>query len=153
MSMDVICFNAVYDMNGAKGPNQIGKDIGFVGSFYNNYSTNAEAVLPHDKPVKTSEAPNTSGTDHLLRSMQYCKNLSDNDSWIVPNVDELSLLYINLKFLNAEAANHNCFWSHSPQIGTPYFRHVCFSNAGYRHWNKRTYSTYSVLCVRNTTLK
>ena len=154
MSQDVVCFNAIYDMNGAKGPNQVGKDIGFVGSFYNSYSTNAEAVLPHDKSVKASEAPNTSGDDYVLRAQQYCKNLSDDDSWVVPNVDELSLLHINLKFLYEQELGV-WFWSRSVQSGTPYFLGVIFSGTygGPRSFPVRTNSNGWVRCVRNTALK
>ena len=154
MSMDVVCFNAVYDMNGSKGPNQVGKDIGFVGSFYNSYSANAETVLPHDKSVNPSEAPGTSGTDYILRASQYCKNLSDDDSWMVPNIDELSLLHINLKFLYEEEPGI-WLWSRSPQLGTPYFRAIPFDETygGFRSWHSRTKSGYRVRCVRNTALK
>ena len=154
MSMDVVCFNAIYDMNGEKGPNQVGKDIGFVGSFYNSYSANAEAVLPHDKPVQASETPGTTGTDYLLRVSQYCKNLSDDDSWVVPNIDELSLLHINLKFIY-ENEPEVSFRARSVQPGTSYLRGVGFLNldGGRRHWGSRSYSDIWVLCVRNTTLK
>ena len=156
MSMDVVCFNAVYDMNGSKGPNQVGKDIGFVGSFYNSYSTNAEAVLPHDKPVNSSEAPGTSGTDTVLRASQYCKNLSDDDSWVVPNEDELSLLHINMNYLYDEEPELY-FWSRSPHLGpsTPYFRFVVFQYrwGGARDWRPSDRTNIWVRCVRNSALK
>ena len=40
-----VCVNAIYDMNGLRGPNQIGKDIGVVTVFYPNETVQAVAPM------------------------------------------------------------------------------------------------------------
>lgn len=49
MSQAYFCANFVYDLNGTKGSNQIGKDMGFITAFY---PTDSELVapLPLNKP-------------------------------------------------------------------------------------------------------
>ena len=41
----LLCVNAIYDMNGLRGPNQVGKDIGFVTVFYPNEKVQAVAPM------------------------------------------------------------------------------------------------------------
>lgn len=41
----LLCVNAIYDMNGLRGPNQVGKDIGFVTVLYPNEKVQAVAPM------------------------------------------------------------------------------------------------------------
>ena len=41
--LNTVCVNFIYDLNGAKGPNKIGKDMGFMTAFY---PTETEVVAP-----------------------------------------------------------------------------------------------------------
>ena len=155
LTMDVICFNAVYDMNGAKGPNRVGKDIGFVGSFYNSYSTKSEAVLPYEKAVDVSDLGD--GTDKFLLASNYCNNIDKENGWILPSLDEASLLYLNKDLLGDSISQlQNAFFTRTiftqSQI-TDDFWFIYLSN-GQRRWfnRERSYGEYAY-CVRNTPLK
>ena len=49
-----VCMNAIYDMNGLRNPNQVGKDIGFVTILYPD-ETN-RAVAPNPTPTASADA-------------------------------------------------------------------------------------------------
>ena len=51
---DYVCVNAIYDMNGLKGPNQAGKDIGFVTILYPDTTSIALAPNPYYKNLKNA---------------------------------------------------------------------------------------------------
>ena len=156
-SMDVVCMMGVYDMNGKAGPNQVGKDIGFVGSFYNGYTTRAVAVSPHSKEIKYDETPYTG--DCWDRLYNFCDNLDKDKSWIMPDLDETSLLYLNsLLVRGSNEPVTRWFLSRSPSGAPGYFRHVRFhvTHGGNRFWSSRFGTNSSgpyVRCVRRTALK
>ncbi len=138
-SYQTACFNAIYDMNGKKGPNQVGKDIGFVGSFYNGPITQAAAVLPHNEDV---------GEIRGINAVAHCSSLGKND-WKLPNINELSLLYLNRKLVTDKTSGY--FWSSNVVPTRPHLRVVIFNN-GDRLWAGNNNSMW-VRCVRNNALK
>ncbi|MBQ2612118.1 prepilin-type N-terminal cleavage/methylation domain-containing protein [bacterium] len=150
-SLDVACLYGVYDMNGTKGPNQVGKDIGFVGSFYNGYEAIAAATLPHSGEVKASEAPGTSGNDYPQRAAQYCQNLDSENNWVLPDINEFSLIYLN-RYMFTDT-NDKWFWSRSVLPGSSLYGCIVRFDIGNRTWYSRSNSGGWVLCVRNTALK
>ena len=48
-TLELVCVNAFYDMNGLRGPNQFGKDIGVVTVFYPNETVQAVAPMTETK--------------------------------------------------------------------------------------------------------
>ena len=146
VALDVACYWGVYDMNGIKKPNQVGKDIGFVGSFYNGANTKAVSVLP--APLEEKQTSSISGgSDHWQRASEYCNNL-DNGKYRLPDVNELSLMYLNRKFVTD--INNTSFWSSMPLPGFAYMRRVDYTD-GARTWSDRSYSGAYVRCVRTKT--
>lgn len=77
---DYVCANLVYDLNKAKGPNKIGKDIGFITLFY---SKNSAVVSP--VPAKN---PTT------ITKSNLCE-----EGFRIPNRLEAASLALNFKFL------------------------------------------------------
>ena len=147
-SLDVACHWGVYDMNGTKGPNQVGKDIGFVGSFYNGGNTIAISALPNSSEEKvTSSLPDAS--TQWQRASNYCNSL-DNGNYRLPDINELSLMYLVRKFVTD--TNDTYFWSSSPLPGFAYMRFLVFSN-GSRDWANRSNTGYYVRCIRKDTGK
>lgn len=78
---DKICLNMIYDVNGSKRPNKVGKDIGFVTVLYNN---TPEIVAPEAASSDNSSA----------KPDELCRNISKAHQ---PNIEELASLYINKK--------------------------------------------------------
>lgn len=98
-----MCANFIYDLNGSKGPNTIGKDMGIMTVFNATDSIVVAPVLS-----SASNADNGSGID-WFNATQICKT-QDAESRL-PNIDELSAMVINKDILNL---TENCwFWSGS----------------------------------------
>ena len=155
----------VYDMNGKAKPNQVGKDIGFVGSFYNGFETKAAAVSPHSKEVANTSSLNETGYDgdSWDNLYKYCENLDKDKNWIMPDVNELSLIYLNSKLIyGSNAAVNRWFFSRSQLDSSPTssdFRTLVdfVSSSGGNRYSLNRATMYShgpyVRCVRRTELK
>ena len=87
-AMQYPCVNAIYDMNGLKGPNQVGKDIGFVTVFYPNETVQAVAPMP--------EKETSTGTLNYSNAQKYCAEKGK----FIPNVDEAMSITLNAKLIN-----------------------------------------------------
>ena len=78
-----ICANFVYDLNGTKGPNTVGKDIGFM-TAYNSVDSVIVAPMP-----LMSDAGSYTGYE----AAKICKS-QDNESRL-PNLYELMSMFVN----------------------------------------------------------
>ena len=94
-----MCANFIYDLNGNKGPNTIGKDIGFITAMYPSDS-NVVAVSPLGS--LSDVTGNHSAASGLCR-IQY------GDSSRAPNYDEGASIFINKKFIGIK--NSNTIWT------------------------------------------
>lgn len=131
LSQHKMCANFVYDLNGKKGPNTFGKDIGIMAALYPS-----DAVVVAPVPLK-SEA----GT--VLKS-QYeagneCKNRKEQSR--LPNIDELSTLFFNKIFLGNV---YDVYWS-STLVSQTNAWYQKF-DGGHRYSEERT-RNYGVMCV------
>ena len=87
-TQEKVCLNLIYDLNGTKGPNTVGKDIGFISVLY-----------PTDSVV-TNAMPTTqisSNGTNFENAIKLCKK-QDNDLRL-PTPDELTSMYINQKLI------------------------------------------------------
>ena len=94
-----ICANFIYDLNGIKGPNKIGKDIGFITAFYPT-SSEIVAPMPFDKDLK----------DVYQQSMAI-KQCGKNGGRL-PNIYEISSMAYNLPLIGL---NGSIYWSTTSQ--------------------------------------
>ena len=89
-----ICANFLYDLNGAKGPNTVGKDIGMMTVYY---PTDSLVVAPmpysHDASVNVA----TDGINGV------CKAL--NDDYRAPTIEELGALSFNRNLIGNLSAS------------------------------------------------
>ena len=93
-----MCANFIYDLNGNKGPNTVGKDIGFITALY-----------PSD-PVVVAPMP-------LIRDSADVKHTDINKTCMnqdsesrIPNINELAALYYNKTLIGI---NSKTYWSGS----------------------------------------
>lgn len=91
-----MCANFVYDLNGKKGPNMLGKDIGFITALY---PTDPVVVAP--MPIR---AINTGWGSTFSQLNEVCRRV-DPDSR-VPNIEELKSLMYNEKLVQMEGIRH-----------------------------------------------
>ncbi len=90
-SAPYICANFLYDLNGKKGPNTVGKDIGFITVLY---SANPVVVAPD---FFDSDTPDIgSSTEVNDSAIQTCRAQNGR----LPTTEEAMSLFLNGKFLN-----------------------------------------------------
>jgi Tfp pilus assembly major pilin PilA len=95
---DRICVNVIWDINGDKKPNQVGKDIGFTTVLY---PTNSLTVTPLSAPTNANNSP-------FFQVADKCSEYGSD--YRAPNRDELSAMYLNAKLINMTL---DTYWSGS----------------------------------------
>lgn len=125
-----VCFNAVYDMNGLRNPNQVGKDIGFVTVMFPNEQSKAVAPKPALESLPLSNPVN------FANAQKTCADLGKD--YYLPDLYETEALVFN-----------------APIIGILDDRSVWTSTPGwivyFRSGAKRSYasiSTTRVICTK-----
>ena len=84
-AMPKMCANFIYDLNGSKGPNSMGKDIGFITALY---PTDSVVVAPMPMMKNASAAGNC---------------MKDDSESRIPNRDELSAMFYNNKLIGMQS--------------------------------------------------
>ena len=119
-----MCINFLYDLNGSRGPNTVGKDIGIVTVF-----NAVDSIVVAPMPTTVS---NDTGSYLWYDASKVCTK-KDNESRL-PNIDELSAMLINKRILNLEGRHlwsSSVFSSTRAWVITPYgFRHTYSKNGG-----------------------
>ncbi len=93
-----MCVNFIYDLNGNKGPNTIGKDMGIITAFNSN-----DPIVVAPMPSSSENA----GESGLSGAGSLCTAQSSESR--IPNIDELSAMLINNSIINLTGSAH--FWS------------------------------------------
>ncbi len=93
-----MCANFVYDLNGNKGPNTVGKDIGFITALYPS-----DPVIVAPMPLSAD-----AGETEQYNAGALCQK-QDSESRI-PNRDELAAMFFNRTILGITSGN---YWSGS----------------------------------------
>ena len=128
------CFNAIYDMNGQKNPNQVGKDIGFVTVLYPNETNRAVAPNPNLKAI---------GNYSWYDAQAQCSNLGKE--YTLPDKGELLAIAINRNLLNITGGGYCWASSTYPNLpNTAWSQAFSDGNSGYTTKN----TTNGGLCIR-----
>jgi len=98
-----MCVNFIYDLNGSKGPNTVGKDIGIMTVFN---ATDSIVVAP--MPSSVNNAQNS--TEVTWYNASKACTTQDAESRL-PNIDELSAMLINKDILSLTSSAD--FWASS----------------------------------------
>ncbi len=129
-----MCANFIYDLNGNKRPNIVGKDIGFITALY---PTDSNVVAPY--ALATNAATSVAQTE----ASTAC-TAQDPESRL-PNRDELTSMFYNKELLGVASGY---FWSSSVistgESGKAW--NLCFQ-VGNRYPLIRS-ATYNVRCVK-----
>lgn len=129
-----MCVNFIYDLNGTKGPNTVGKDIGILTVFN---ATDASVVAPIPSPVGKV------GTATWKDASKMCTN-ADVETRL-PNIDELSALVINYDIVGI--AKYSAFWPSNAAGNANKAWTVSAAFGGTRLSTNKTGSN-AVLCIR-----
>ncbi len=131
-AQSLMCANFVYDLNGNKGPNTVGKDVGFITALYNSDS-NIVAPIPLATDASSSA---------LAQSSASAACTAVNSESRLPNIDELTAMYYNKELLGISTGK---FWS-SSVVSTSMAWGQDFPN-GQRGVRARN-ENFSVRCVK-----
>ena len=133
-SQPKMCANFIYDLNGTKGPNTVGKDIGFITALY-----------PSD-PIVVAPMPLTQDISGKAQSLagKACTEM-DSESR-VPNRDELSAMFYNRDLIGILP---EYYWSSSIIFinNTKKAWFLLLSN-GTRNVGNLTGANYVVRCIK-----
>ncbi len=97
-----MCVNFIYDLNGNKGPNAAGKDIGFVTALYAS-----DPVIVAPVPLATNTSNGMTG--FLQKDIAAVCSNNDSESRL-PNKDELAAMFYNRDLLSMTSSG---YWSGS----------------------------------------
>ncbi len=108
-SLRIFCVNMIYDLNGLKGPNEVGKDIGIMSVFYR---TNSVVVAPDPFPSdagKGASYPKSGATgDRANDAASLCTQQGEDAR--LPDIEELASIAINRKLMDMTTGY---YWSSS----------------------------------------
>ena len=135
-----MCVNFIYDLNGSTGPNQVGKDIGFITAFYRKSSV---VVAPVPYTLNATSAPSYSADAETLDAAGSCKAM-DEDARL-PDRDELASMYVNGPLMGVTSG---LFWSGSViSPGASGLAWHQYFDSGHRPRGTRSH-VLNVRCVR-----
>ena len=98
-----ICANFIYDLNGTKGPNTVGKDIGFMTAMY---PSDVKLAMPIPAPTLASDG--VVGVDASKTCTDY------GSEYRLPNIEEGISIFVNQNLLSADF--NNAYWTSSKII-------------------------------------
>ena len=134
-----MCVNFIYDLNGTKGPNQMGKDIGFVTVFYKSDPSVAGPIPYTSNASSTYPSYSDSGDD----AASACKDISEDLR--LPNRDEIASMFVNMRLMGITSGY---YWSGSViSAGSSGLAWGQSFGHGSRYRSTRSLS-YAVRCVR-----
>ena len=85
--VETVCANFIYDLNGNKGPNQVGKDIGFMTAFYPTEPTVVAPVIS----AEVSGTPAAEGAEASTAVAAVCQT----DEYRFPSRHEAESIALN----------------------------------------------------------
>jgi len=129
-----MCVNFIYDLNSNKGPNTVGKDIGFI-TVFNSMDSTVVAPMP--------SSPSNAGQKTWYEAAKAC-TAQDPDSRL-PNIDELSAMLINNSIINL--AMQSNFWAGSTYNSQRAWRIYNGSDLGGRYTALKT-DNYYIRCIK-----
>lgn len=136
------CVNFVYDLNGLKSPNKIGKDIGII-AVTNRDTIRVVAPVFYEKVVGKAPLYKEDGTD----AQTLCKN--ESKDLRLPTIDELIAYRASRIFgMNEGGYRPDTFWLSNTVVGTGENAKVLAYSPWYSNIQKSSKTTsQNVVCV------
>ncbi len=103
------CANFIFDLNGNKGPNTVGKDIGFLTAMY---PSDTKVIAPMPAVRALSGTYKISAEDGNATAARACTNY--DSEYRLPNIDELISMFINRKLIEGPSSTFGFteeYWS------------------------------------------
>ncbi len=136
-----MCVNFIYDLNGNKGPNTVGKDIGIM-TVFNATDSVVVAPVPSSTNYATYEGNNTIAWENAAKACSQ----EDSESRL-PNIEELSSMLINQNIINLNNAPGDLVWSSTVFSAAPRQAWQVYVTRGVRDTENKSL-TRGVRCVK-----
>ena len=127
-----LCANFIYDLNGSKGPNAVGKDIGFISVLYPS-----DSVVVAPMPLQKS-----AGGSSWNGGAKLCRKQDSNSR--MPNRDELAAMFYNRLLLGIDRGAY--YWSGTIASSTNAYRQRI--DNGYAESSPLNNGSNTVHCVK-----
>jgi len=122
----LMCANFIFDLNGKRGPNKVGKDIGFITAFYPT-DGNVVMPIPFHKDSATGQT--------YANALKVCRNVGTDVR--LPNREELASMAINADLLKI-ASENVCATTNNWKMDMPT---LVWTNMGYGN-------SLKVICIK-----
>ena len=129
----LMCANFIYDLNGNKGPNTVGKDIGFITAMYASM------------PTVVSPMPLASDAGQVVFADASKLCLSQDVDSRLPNIDELASMFYNTNLIGLSFTTKG-YWSGTRTSNVNHMYYVPM-DIGARHSADKGHSLF-VRCVK-----
>ena len=107
-----VCANFVYDLNGKKGPNKVGKDIGVITALYST-DTLVEAPFPAEKFAKN---PTDGSLEYVTQDLAQQACVAQDNNSRVPTLEEVFALQYNNRLYRFQSAT---IWTNKVHPNVP----------------------------------
>ena len=146
-----MCANFLYDLNGKKGPNTVGKDVGFITVFYPADSV-VVAPLPMSKNIGTglsvseaSKACSAQAEDLRLPNKEEMLSMGLNSKFIGGGFPESDLNYLTSSYTDANTRSGGEEWG---GLSTRSFVYLNDSTYGAMLWVKSKTTKGAGRCIK-----
>ena len=136
-----MCLNLIYDLNGNKGPNTVGKDIGVMAVFYPSDSL-VVAAMPSVQDAAGGSSVTSSEASKACTAM--------GEDYRLPNREELVTIYINTNLFGRTSGR---YWSSTRTAPNGYaVQWQVGLDTGILGWDATSSTSYKwkVLCVKRS---
>ena len=129
-----MCANFIYDLNGKKGPNTFGKDMGVI-----------TAIYPSDTVVVAPMTVSKQKQTYLIypEARKFCKGLGDDIR--LPDIEELMAIFYNK---DAFHPINGWYWSNSVAVYGKIWRLSLTGGAKETYNADYTGEAFNVICVK-----
>ena len=135
-SQPYMCANFIYDLNGKKGPNTIGKDMGVITAIY---PTDSFVVAP------MSFQKQYNIYKKFPEAKKYCKTFSDDSR--LPDIEELMAIFYNKDVFEPKPVD-GAYWSNSVAVYGKIWRLAMSSGARETYNSDFSAEAFNVICVK-----
>ncbi|MCM1009915.1 MAG: type II secretion system GspH family protein [Fusobacterium sp.] len=133
-SQPKMCVNFIYDLNGSKGPNTVGKDIGFMTVLYASDSVVA-APIPLMQDAQSAPQVTAGGKCTAL----------DTESRL-PNYEEAAAMFVNKTLIGGTLFDGRGYWT-SAVISSEYGWRIYYDGGNFYKGERVTHEN-SVRCIK-----
>lgn len=96
-----VCANFIYDLNGRKGPNTYGKDIGHITVFY-PFDSEVVSAMPYKSRFYKTRMIHG-------EAIRYCRSLGRE--WKLPNLLEMDSIVLNRSVIDSSMVDYTIYTS------------------------------------------